>query len=329
MTGERASLIRNRIKRNGKMLKYAASDTTGRVLYNPITRKSFFLFVGRKCLRLVGQSSDLVLEELLSLLPDTDVLPVLEAEQTGQQVCAESLGCLAGKQAGQVVDADDAERQIVAALGERHRHRGLGEGRVDVVDGDGVVGVGGVARDVADDAQAARIGGQRLGVDERRDLSREVDAVDEDIRLDNLLVGTGLGGGLREIPLEDVFEAGTDAEVDGSTTAAAKSTDDKNARVVASLGLALFDGLLDVVNEEVLVLVAGDGRERLLLAVLELPGPGQESEGGTSEASVVAECCNTAAILILKELEVEKSSVASGETAEDGVPSSLALVACV
>ena len=96
---------------------------------------------------------------------------------------------------------------------------------------------------------------------------------------------------------------------------------------MASLCLALFDGLLDVVNEEVLVLVAGDGRKRLLLAVLELPGPGQEGESGTSEASVVTEGCNTTAILILKEFQVEKGSVAPGETAEDGVPSTLALVA--
>jgi len=69
-----------------------------------------------------------------------------------------------------VVDADDAERQVVAALGEGDGHGRLGEGGVDVVDGDGVVRVGGVAGDVADDAQAARLGGERLGVDEGRDL---------------------------------------------------------------------------------------------------------------------------------------------------------------
>ena len=228
-----------------------------------------------------------------------------------------------------MVNADDAEGQVVAALGKRDGHCGLGEGGVDVVDGDGVVGVGGVAGDVADDAQAARIGGQRLGIDEGRDLGGEVDAVDEDIGLDDLLVRSGLGGGLWEIPLEDVFKAGADAEVDGTTAAAAESTDDEDARVVASLGLALFDGFLDIVDEEVLVLVAGDGRKRLLLAVLELPGPSQESESGTSEASVVAECCNTAAVLILEELKVEKGSVAPGETAEDSVPSTLALIACV
>jgi extradiol dioxygenase family protein len=152
-------------------------------------------------LLLGGQRGDLFLEQLLGLLPDTHVLPVLQTEQTGQQVGAESLGCLAGQQAGQVVDADDAERQVVATLGERHRHGRLAEGGVDVVNGDRVVGIGGVAGDVADDAQAARLGGERLGVDEGRDLGGEVDAVDEDVGLDDLLVWAGLGRGFGEVPL--------------------------------------------------------------------------------------------------------------------------------
>ena len=53
--------------------------------------------------------------------------------------------------------------------------------------------VGGVAGDVTDDAQTARPGGERLGVDEGRDLGGEVDAVDKDVRLDDLLVWAGLG----------------------------------------------------------------------------------------------------------------------------------------
>ena len=98
---------------------------------------------------------------------------------------------------------------------------------------------------------------------------------------------------------------------------------------MASLGLALLDGLLDVLNEEVLVLIARDTGKRLVLAVLELPGPGEECESGTSEASMVAECCDTASVLVLEELKVEKSSLALGEAAEDGVPTTLVLVACV
>lgn len=275
----------------------------------------------------LGESGDLVVEELLGLLPNTDILPVLETEQTGKQVCAEGLRCLTRQQTGQVVDADDAQRQTVAALGESHGHCRLREGGVDVVDGDGVVGVSGVARDVADDAQAARLSGQRLGVDEGRDLGGEVDAVHEDVRLDDLLVGARLGGGFLDIPLDDVFEAGADAEVDGSTAATTESTDDEDARVVAGLSLAFLDGLLHIVDEEVLVLVAGDAGKGLVLAVLELPGPGEECESGASETSVVAECCNTASVLVLEELKVEKSSLALGEAAKDSVPTTLVLVA--
>jgi hypothetical protein len=276
----------------------------------------------------LGQSGNLVLEQLLSLLPDADVLPVFEAEQTGEQVCAEGLGRFARKQTGQVVDTDHAQGQTVATLGKRNRHGRLAEGGVDIVDGDRVVRVGGVARDITDNAQAARLSGQRLGVDEGRDLGGEIDAVDKDIRLDDLLVWAGLSGGLLDIPLDDIFKARTDAEVDGAATATTESADHENARVVTGLSLAFLDGLLDVFDEEVLVLVAGDTGKRLVLAVLELPGPSQECEGGASETGVVAECCNTAAILILEELEIEERALALGETTEDGVPATLALVAC-
>ena len=299
----------------------------GHVLCNPITRETFLRsLVLQGALR---ESGDLVVEKLLGLRPDTDILPVLEAEQTGKQVCAEGLGCLTRQQTGQVVDADDAQRQTVAALGESHGHCGLRECGVDVVDGDGVVGVGGVAGNIADDAQAARLSRKRLGVDEGRNLGAEVDAVDEDVGLNDFLVRTGLGGGLLDVPLDDVFETGADAEVDGTTAATTESTDDENARVVAGLCLALLDGLLHIIDEEVLVLIARDTGKRLVLAVLELPGPGKESEGSASKASVVAECCNTASVLVLEELKVEKSSLALGETAEDGVPTALVLVAYV
>jgi hypothetical protein len=190
------------------------------------------------------------------------------------------------------------------------------------------VRVGGVARDVADNAQAARLSGQRLGVDEGRDLGGEVDAVDEDIRLDDLLVWAGLSGSLLDIPLDDILKARTDAKVNGTTTATTESANDENARVVAGLCLAFLDGLLDVLDKEVFVLVAGDTGKGLVLAVLELPGPSQECKGGASETGVVAECCDTAAILILEELEIEKRTLALGETTEDGVPATLALVAC-
>jgi hypothetical protein len=208
------------------------------------------------------------------------------------------------------------------------------------------VRVGGVAGDVADDAQTARLGGERLGVDEGGDLGGEVDAVDEDVRLDDLLVWAGLGRGFGEVPLlsrllvrwmrrysglvvayDDVFEASTNAEVDGATTTTTERTDDEDARVVASLGLALLDSLLDVLDEKVLVLIARHAGQRLVLAVLELPGPGQERESSTSETGVVAKRSNTPTVLIFEELKVKKSAVSLVETTENGVPATLVLVA--
>ena len=246
-----------------------------------------------------------------------------------------------------MIDANDAQRQVVAALGKLYGPGRLAESGVDVVDGDGVMRVGGVAGDVADDAQATGLGGERLGVDEGGDLGGEVYAVDEDVRLDDLLVGAGLGRGFGEVPLllgvvsevkwedafglvvtyDDVFETGTNTEVDGATTATTQSANNEDARVVAGLGLALLDSLLDVFNEEVLVFVARDTGKRLVLAVLELPCPSQESESSTSETGVVAKRSNTPTVLIFKELKVEKSAVSLVETTENGIPATLVLVA--
>jgi hypothetical protein len=129
------------------------------------------------------------------------------------------------------------------------------------------------------------------------------------------------------ITYDDIFETGTNAEVDGATTATTQSANNEDARVVASLGLALLDGLLDILNEEMLVFIARDTGERLVLAVLELPGPGQESESSTGETGVVTKRSNAATVLVLEELKVEKSAVALIKTTKNGVPATLVLVA--
>jgi len=79
-------------------------------------------------------------------------------------------------------------------------HSGSAEGRVDVVDGDRVVRVRGVARDVADDAQLAVGRGEGFRGDEGGDFGGEVDAVDEDVGLDDFLVGAWLSAGFGEVP---------------------------------------------------------------------------------------------------------------------------------
>lgn len=86
---------------------------------------------------------------------------------------------------------------------------------------------------------------------------------------------------------DDVLKTSADAKVDGTTATTTESTNDQGARVVASLGLTLLNGLLDVGNQEILVLVAGDTRKRLIFTVVELPSPGQKSKSGTSEAGVL------------------------------------------
>ena len=95
-----------------------------------------------------------------------------------------------------MVDRDDGA-SLADALGVDLDGR-LRERRVDVVNRDGVVRVGGatrqlgsvdgakissLARDVDDDGQSSRLAGLReeLGRDELRDRLGEVDAVDEDV----------------------------------------------------------------------------------------------------------------------------------------------------
>lgn len=90
---------------------------------------------------------------------------------------------------------------------------GLVECGVNVVDGDGVVRVGGVAADVAYNAELAVRGLKALLVDERRNGLGEVDAVDKDVRLDNLWVRAITLLGLCQIPLLDLAAANLLEEV--------------------------------------------------------------------------------------------------------------------
>lgn len=90
----------------------------------------------------------------------------------------------------------------------RNGDRRFRERSVDVVDRNRVVRVRRIATDVDHDPQLARLASSsdRLGGDERGDLGREVDAVDEDVDVEDLLEGTTLSG-LRHIPLHDVIPA--------------------------------------------------------------------------------------------------------------------------
>lgn len=76
------------------------------------------------------KSSNLLLEELLSLLPHTGSGAVLQLQETGHESLAELLGALAGKERGQVVDADDAQGGALGG-GQLHGDGGLVEGGCD------------------------------------------------------------------------------------------------------------------------------------------------------------------------------------------------------
>lgn len=70
---------------------------------------------------------------------------------------------------------DDREGDVVLVVLDLDRHSRLVESGVDSVDGDGVVGVGGIARHIADDAQLAAGSRKKVVVDEGRNGLREVD----------------------------------------------------------------------------------------------------------------------------------------------------------
>lgn len=178
-----------------------------------------------------------------------------------------------------MVDGDDGQRGPVTL--DIDLDGGLVECGVDVVDGNGVVGVGGVAADVADDAELAAGALEARAVDKRRDGLGQVDAVDEDVRLDDLRVRPVALLGLGQIPLLDLAAADLLQQVDGARAAAAQSSEHQARGLAASHLLASSDVLLQLGDQVALgVVVAAalgeglDAREGLAVGVGELPGPG-------------------------------------------------------
>lgn len=88
------------------------------------------------------QSSDLLVEKILGLLPHPGSSPVLQLEKAGQKSLAEHLGALAGQEGGEVVNTDHAKERALGAGGQGDRNCWLVECGSDRVDGDRIVGVG-------------------------------------------------------------------------------------------------------------------------------------------------------------------------------------------
>lgn len=240
------------------------------------------MFVARLNLLLgntAGQGLDLLLEELLGALPDRRAGAVLQTKQTGQQCVAERLRRLSRQGRRQMVDRDDTQRRPIALnidLDSRLVERG-----VDVVDGDGVVGVRRIAANIADHAELAARRLEALAVDKGRDGLGQVDAVDEDVRLDDLGVRAVALLGLGQIPLLDLGTPDLLEQVDGARAAAAQGAEHKAGGLAAGDLFAGGDVLLQLGDQVGLgVVVAAavgeglDAGERLAVGVGELPGPG-------------------------------------------------------
>lgn len=91
------------------------------------------------------QSSNLLVEQILGLLPDASILTVLELKQAGHQRLTEHLGALTREKRREVVNADHTERSALSAVGQSNGYCGLVKGGGDVVDRNWVVGVGPVS----------------------------------------------------------------------------------------------------------------------------------------------------------------------------------------
>lgn len=145
-----------------------------------------------------------------------------------------------------MIDRDDgqARRRLGGDM-----HGGPLERGIDVVDGDRVVRVGRVARDVADDRQPPARRGQRLPVDKRRDGRRQIDAVDEDVAAHDLLERSARRR-LGQVPLQHLLRRQADLleELHRASSAPAERTDHQHPGiVVGGFGAAPLDGTSHVI----------------------------------------------------------------------------------
>lgn len=111
-----------------------------------INAPSSHLYLHSYCAHLstqrLRQSSDLLVEKILGLLPHPGSRPVLQLEKAGQKSLAEHLGAFTGQEGGEMVNADDAKERALGAARQGDRNCWLVECGSDIVDGDRVVGVG-------------------------------------------------------------------------------------------------------------------------------------------------------------------------------------------
>lgn len=172
------------------------------------------------------------------------------------------------------------DRELWATALDSHIDGGLVEGGIDVVDGNGIVGVGRVAADIAHDAEPATRRLQALLVDEWWDGLGQIYAVDKDVRLDNLRIRAVALLGLFQIPLLDLGAANLFEQVDSARSAPTEGAEDQAGGLVSGNLLASGNIVLELGDQLALVVVeaasVGEGFETgegLAVGVGELPCP--------------------------------------------------------
>ncbi|KAJ8052541.1 hypothetical protein LXG23DRAFT_50544 [Yarrowia lipolytica] len=276
-------------------------------------------------MKLLANSQNVFVEQSLSSGPDRSSVSLRKLQERRQQSLRKGLGSLSRQKRGQVVDR--AHGQLGASSG-LNRHGGMVERGSNCVHGDRVVGVGGVSRDVDNDTELSGLLVEQIVVDERRNGLRQVDAVDEDIRVSNLLEGSTLLG-LVHVPSNDVLFGDTDlsGQINGTGSTSAKSTNHQDGRELGALLNSSGKILLNLVDKLGLIGIGRDTGQVFAVGVGLLEGPSLDTDGGTGESSVEAKGGNSSSIVILQELKVVQSSVSCGESAQNVLPSALILVA--
>lgn len=177
-------------------------------------------------------------------------MPLVQQQQTRQQIPAEILARFPGQQAGEMVDRYHTQGflvlcpfLVVGCFGKVDGDGGVGESGPGVVDAHRVVRGGGIAGDVADDAEVpsrltAGLAELVLGDEGRDGRVTQIDAIHEDVGFDDLVKGSPARR-FGQVPFCDVAvrDAGAFEEGDGTGAAAAEGADYEDF-----WGRAVFEG---------------------------------------------------------------------------------------
>lgn len=208
------------------------------------------------------------------------------------------------------------------------RQSGSSEGAALLIDWHGIVGIVGIATDITGDTKLAPRFCEGCEGDKRWDGLCEIDAIDEDIRGCDLRKRSPRCS-LSHVPFQYVGSRNPDnlTEIDGSGTAAAQCTHDKDARMlVVSPMESEGEGVFDSGYQIVVGRIAGDGTEGSG-GVNELMGPGQERNGCASVSRIIPESGDTPTGGVGQEFDVIEGAAAAFKPGEIAIPVILMLVA--